>query len=169
MFDNLLKSLVQQEGQSAVVQNSAVPNEHNEAVMQEATHSITSGLQEMAHNDPQQLQALMNSDANDPHNPAVNNMANHFAGNITNKFGIPSGAAKGLAMMLIPIVLGKLFGKAKDPNDKSISMTDILGGLTGGGGLGGMLGKMTGGSSQGNQKSGGGGFGLDDLGKMFGR
>lgn len=144
---DILKSLIQEQGQSAVVQNNEVPNEHNDAVIQEAEHSIFSGLQQMAKDDPQQLQQLVDADGDGiQDNPAVNNVANNFAGNITSKFGIPSGAAKSLAMMLIPIVLGKLFKKAKDPNDKSIGLNDILGGLVGGGGLGGMLGGVLGGN-----------------------
>lgn len=167
MLDNILKSLVHEQGQTAVVQNNAVPNEHNEAVMQEAQQSIFSGLQHMAKENPQQLQQLVDADGDGVQDsPAVNNVANHFAGNISNKFGIPSGAAKSLAIMLIPIVLGKLFKKTKDPNDKSIGLDDLLGGLMGGGGLGGMLG-----GGQHQQQTGGNkpGFGLDDLGKMFGR
>ena len=43
MFEQLTQ-LVQQFGGDAVVNNSAVPNEHNEAVMNEASSSIMSGL-----------------------------------------------------------------------------------------------------------------------------
>jgi hypothetical protein len=47
MFEQLTQ-LVQQFGEDAVVKNSAIPNEHNEAVMKEAGNSIFASLQKMA-------------------------------------------------------------------------------------------------------------------------
>ena len=47
MFEQLTQ-LVQQFGKDAVVKNDAVPNEQNEAVMQEASNSILDGLKNMA-------------------------------------------------------------------------------------------------------------------------
>lgn len=44
MFEQLLELVKSQSGE-AIVNNPAVPNEHNEAVMNEATNSITSTLQ----------------------------------------------------------------------------------------------------------------------------
>ena len=44
MFEQLTQ-LVQQFGNDAVVRNDAIPNEQNEAVMNEASSSIISGLQ----------------------------------------------------------------------------------------------------------------------------
>jgi hypothetical protein len=47
MLDQLMQ-LIQQSGQQAVVENTEVPNENNEAIMQEAQSSIASGLQGLA-------------------------------------------------------------------------------------------------------------------------
>ena len=49
MFDQL-SELVKQFGSEAVVNNPAVPNEQNDAVMQEAGGSILSGLKDMVAN-----------------------------------------------------------------------------------------------------------------------
>jgi hypothetical protein len=167
----ILKGLITEYGQNAVVNNQDVPNDQNQNVLEEAQNSITQSLQQMAVNNPGQLKQMVDADGDGIQDTeGANNIANQFAGNIANRFGIPAGAAKSIAISLIPVVLGKLFGKAKDPNDKSIGINDILGGLAGGGGVGGILGGFLGGNQQNdtNAKGNQPGFGLDDLGKMFG-
>ncbi len=142
MFE-ILQNIIREQGQGPIVENNEIPNEHNETVMKEAENSITQGFKEMAEKNPQQLQSLMDSgDHVDASHPAVSNIANNFAGNIASKLGINASTAKSIAMMVIPMVISKFINKAKDPNDKSIGLQDILGGLTGGGGLGGVLGKL---------------------------
>jgi hypothetical protein len=44
----VLQGLIQQHGQDAVVNNPAVPNEHNDAVMQDVLHNVMGGLQNHA-------------------------------------------------------------------------------------------------------------------------
>ena len=48
------------------------------------------------------------------------------------KFGLNSEDASGVAGSLIPKVLGSLVGKAKDPNDSSFQVSDIISAITGG-------------------------------------
>ncbi len=45
MLEQLMQ-LIQQSGQQSVVDNTEVPNEHNDAILNEAQQSITSGLQD---------------------------------------------------------------------------------------------------------------------------
>lgn len=133
MLDQL-SQLVQQFGQQSVVENNAVPNEHNQAVINEAQSSIFSGLQNiLANGGLQQVMAMFQgNNAQSGNNPVVNQIAGGFVDNIMKKFGIENQAARGIAASLIPSVLGSLFGKAKDPNDSSIQAGDIFGSLTGG-------------------------------------
>src|SRR5688500_13738706 len=101
MFDQLME-LVRESGQQTVVQNPAVPNEQNEAVMQEATTSIQSGLQQVAQTGgagglKNLFQGVQNGD-ND--NPQVQQLTNQFSGNMMQKFGMNAGTAKSLAASL---------------------------------------------------------------------
>ncbi len=54
MFEQLM-DLIKENSQEAVVSNPDVPNEHNEAVIQEAGNSITSTLQSMMAMDKQRM------------------------------------------------------------------------------------------------------------------
>jgi hypothetical protein len=165
MLDQLM-NIIKEHGQKAVVENNEVPNEHNDAVMQEAGSSIFGGLQQMISNGKMEdLTGLLQGNNNN----AANGLAENFAGSIAQKFGINAESAKNIAGGLIPQVLGSLVSKAKDPNDKSIDLQGILGSLTSG----------KGGGVQNILNSVGGQFGLDkdkdgdvdfgDIAKMFGK
>ena len=150
MFDQLME-LVRESGQQAVVENPAVPNEHNEAVMQEASSSIFSGLQNMMQTGgPGALKGLFEGvQSGDNNHPAVQQVANQFSGNLMQKFGLNSSAAKAIALSLIPIVLGKLMHRSQNaPQGSGFSIGNILGSLMGGGGIGGALGGLMGGGQQ---------------------
>jgi hypothetical protein len=133
MFDQLME-IIQQQGQQTVVANPEVPNEHNQEVMREAANSIQGQMQGLLQQGgPAALKNLFEGVQNgDNNNPAVQGMTNNFAGSIMEKFGLNSGAAKALAVSLIPVVLGKLMNRAKDPNDNGINIGSILGSLMGG-------------------------------------
>lgn len=136
MFEQLTQ-LVQQFGQEAVVNNNAVPNEHNEAVMEEAGNSIFASLEKMATSgNVNQLAGLLNgNNAQDPSNPAVQQITQQLSGSLGQKFGLDSSAAAGIAGSIIPKVLGSLVNKANDPND-SFQITDIINSISGGGAQG---------------------------------
>jgi len=133
MFEQLTQ-LVQQFGQDAVVNNNAVPNEHNDAVIEEAGNSIFSSLQKMASGGGiDQLAGLLNgNNAQDSSNPAVQQITQQLTGSLGEKFGLDSNAAAGIAGSIIPKVLGGLVNKANDPND-SFQLTDLIGAISGGG------------------------------------
>lgn len=160
MLDQLMQ-LIQQSGQQAVVENNEVPNENNDAILNEAQQSITSGLQQLAATG--QLNTLMESVQNGQaatDHPAVQNISNNFMGNIMEKFGLNKGTASMIAASIIPMVLSKVMNK---------------GGAQGGGGfdLGGLLSSLTGGGNAGQaQQSGQGGGGIMDtissIGAKFG-
>ncbi len=169
MLDQLMQ-LISQHGQDAVVNNSAVPNEHNEAVMQEAGSSIFSGLQSaLAGGGLSSISNLFSGSAGQNagisglvSNPVVQNIIQQLTGNLSNKFNLSPETAQSVSSNLVPNVLQNLSDKANDPNDSSIDLQGILGSL-GGGNLQDMLGKFT----QGNSGSGGGL--MDSLGGLFGK
>lgn len=168
MFEQLM-DLIKQSGQQSVVENPAVPNEHNDAVMQEASSSIFSGLQNMLQTGgPGALKGLFEGvQSGDNNHPAVQQVANQFSGNLMQKFGLDSGAAKALAMSLIPMVLGKLMNNSQNAAPGSgFSITNILGSLMGGGAAAPAAAGITPGQPQ---QAGGGMMGtLSSLGAKFG-
>lgn len=133
MFDQLT-DLVKQFGGDAVVNNAAVPNEHNEAVLNEASSSILDGLKGMiANGNTADLAGLFQgNNAADASNPIVQQLSEKLSGSLGEKFGLSNDAASGVAGSLIPKVLGSLVNKAKDPNDSSIQISDIINAISGG-------------------------------------
>jgi hypothetical protein len=132
MFEQLTQ-LVQQFGQEAVVKNDAIPNEQNEAVMEEAGNSIFSSLQQIASEGGVEKLAglLQGNNAQDSSNPAVQQITQQLTGSLGEKFGLNNSDAAGVAGNLIPQILGGLVNKANDPND-SFQITDLVGAITGG-------------------------------------
>ncbi len=137
MLDQLL-GLIQQNSQEAIVQNPAVPNEHNEDVMQTIMGSITGGLQDQVQGG--NLNGLMGllSGGNGSatglmNNPIVASIASNAISAIIQKFGMSSSTASGIVASVLPSVLGSLISKTSNPNDSSFDFNSILGGLMGGG------------------------------------
>jgi hypothetical protein len=166
MFEQLT-DLVKQFGGDAVVNNPAVPNEHNEAVMQEASGSIFEGLKEMASggNMGDLAGMLAGKTGIDMNNPVVAGLAEKVSGNLGEKFGLSSEASGGILSSLLPKVLGGLVGKAQDPNQPDFNVSDIVSGLTGGsqGGGGGLMDMVTKyGGMLGLDKDGDGQVGISD-------
>ena len=140
MFEQLTQ-LVQQFGNDAVVKNDAIPNEQNEAVMNEASSSILSGLQKMvSEGGVEQLAGLFNgNNAASTSNPAVQQLTEQLTGNLGSKFGLSNEVASGVAGSMIPKILGSLIGKAKDPNDSSFNISDLVSAISGGGANSGIM------------------------------
>ncbi|SDW36561.1 hypothetical protein [Flavobacterium degerlachei] len=135
MFEQLAQ-LAQQFGQEAVVNNTAVPNEKNEAVITEASNSVISGLQKIvSEGGVDQLAGLFQgNNAADKSNPVVQKLTNELSGNLGEQFGINASDASGIASKLIPQIVAALVGKAKDPNDSSFEISDIIAAISGGSG-----------------------------------
>lgn len=166
MLENLF-NLVKELGQDQVVNNTEVPNEHNEAVIAEATHSIATGLQNgLANGQGQDVVNLLQGQGNASDNPVAQNMQSSFLENITSKLGISPTAAAGLAATFIPMVLSKLTKQTNDPNNSSFDLGGIISSLTGGGGnantsgggIGGLISQFTGGAQQQQTQQGSGGL-----------
>jgi hypothetical protein len=138
MFEQLLQ-LVQGNAQEAVVNNPAVPNEHNEAVVHEATNSITSTLQGLlgsGGNGVAQVLNLFNSqNANQDvsNHPVAQSMSSNLVSTLMSKFGIGGQQAGGIASALLPMVLSKLVGGASAGNaGGGLNIQSIFNSLSGG-------------------------------------
>ncbi len=165
-----LFDLVQQNSQQAVVQNPAVPNEHNEEVMNTLAGSITGGLQEQVQSG--NISGLMGlfggesgtSGASLLNNPIVASIASNAIGAIVQKFGLNSQVAGSIVNSVLPGVLGAVIGQLNGQGNSGSgngfdlgSLIQMGGGLFGGGNdqqgkpasggidLGGMLGGLFGG------------------------
>lgn len=162
MFDQIME-LVRQHGQQAVVANPAVPDEHNEDVMKEASATVAEGIQERyQQGGPGAVQQLLEgAQSGNADHPEVQQLSSRFAGNIASKFGIPANAAHAIGASLIPMVL-RMFSKKTGAGTGGFDIGSLLGSLTGGG-----LGNM--GAKFGLDRNQDGKTDLDDLKSMFGK
>jgi hypothetical protein len=140
MFEQLL-DLVKGHSQESIVNNPDVPNQHNEAVQQEATNSITSTLQGLlggGGNGAAQVLNLFSNNQNGgdvSNHPVAQNMSQNLIGSLMSKFGIGGQQAGGIASMLIPMVLNKLVGGASNNNNAAaggLNVQNIFNSLSGG-------------------------------------
>ncbi len=186
MLDKLMELIKGYSG-DAVINNPDIPNEHNDAVVVEATNTVAGGLQNMVAGGGLQNIISMFSGGGQQggkgllSNPIVNMMIGHFASKLMSKFGLNSNQASGVANDLIPNVLTGLVNKTNDPNNSSFTLDNLLHSLTGGqstkvaeeqqtaGNTGfnfqNLISQFTGGGG-GNQQTGGGGGILDIITKV---
>lgn len=140
MFEQLTQ-LVQQFGTDAVVKNESIPNEQNEAVMEEAGSSILSGLKDMvAGGNLGDIAGMLSGKTPiDMNNPIVKELAGKVTGNLGDKFGLSPETAGGVAGGLIPQVLNGLVNKANDASDSSFQISDLVNAISGGTGNAGLM------------------------------
>jgi hypothetical protein len=128
-----LTLLAQQFGNDAIVNNTAVPDEHNDAVINEASSSILSGLQNIAESKggADILASLFHgNNTQDSNNPAVHKITQQLTGSLGEKFGLNSKAASAIATSMIPQILESLFRKARDSKDSSLQISELLNAIT---------------------------------------
>ncbi len=155
MLDNLL-DLIRQNAGSSIINNPAIPNEHNDAAISAAGNSIMSGLQNMmSSGNIQDVVNLFNhTGGNIASTPAAQQISGGFIQNLMSQFGLNQSAASGVASSLIPQVLQNLVHQTNDPNNSSFNIQSINGQIAGGGqggGLENIISQFTGG----NQAAGG--------------
>lgn len=177
MLDQLFQ-LIQQSGQQAVVENPEVPNQNNDAILNEAQQYIANGLQGLAQTgELNNLTAMADNPMQLSAAPAVQNISNNFAGSIMEKFGINKGMASMIAASIIPMVLGKLLkGNTGGQQGSGFDLGGLVSSLTGGNaganqnttGSGGIMDTISSiGSKIGLDKDGDGDVDLNDLMGMF--
>ncbi|WP_316835709.1 hypothetical protein [Pedobacter nutrimenti] len=129
MLENL-KQLVTESAQDAIVNNSEVPNEHNEAAIQAASGSIFDTLKDQLSSG--NIGSLI--DAFKGGNVANSDVAQQATSSFTDKLaglGINAESAKNIASSLIPGILDKFVSKTNDPNDSSFDIKDVLSKISG--------------------------------------
>lgn len=130
MLENLL-GLVKQFAGDAIINNPAIPNERNDEAVQEASNSIVTGLQQSLQNGGiKDLLGMFNNGAEA--SPLAQNIQGGFVQSLTEKFGLDTGAANGVAGSLIPAVLQNFVQKTNDVNDNSFDLQGIVNNLSGG-------------------------------------
>jgi hypothetical protein len=150
MLDELIK-LVQQNAGEAIVKNQAIPNQHNDAAIQEVAGQIFNGLKgQVAQGNMDQVVSMFQggSSASLTNNPMVAQIISNVAGNFAAKFGISPDTAKNVVASLIPTVMSQLVKKTNDPNDSSFDLSSMVQSMGGNNtDLAGMLGKLGGGNT----------------------
>lgn len=156
-----LTQLVEQYAGQAIVNNPAIPNQHNGAAIQEVAQQIFNGLQQhAASGNLSQLTSLFQSGSSVSNHPIVTQLISSVASGVASRFGISSGAAQSMASSLLPTVMSQLVSRTNNPNDSSFDLSNMMQTFTGNsnfdvssmlnqitgnsGGLGGMLGKLFG-------------------------
>lgn len=137
MIDQLIK-LVQQNADDAIVKNTALPNQFNNAAIEEVAKQIFSGMQTQANNGNMQQLTSMFSGGNMSsvvNNPMVAQIISNIAGNFASKFGISQQTASSIAASVIPQVMNQFVNKTNDPDDRDFDLQDMLRGFTGNNGL----------------------------------
>jgi hypothetical protein len=163
MIDQLIK-LVQQNADEAIVKNNALPNQFNNAAIEEVARQIFNGMQtQVASGNMQQVTSMfsggnMSSLVN---NPMIAQIISNIAGNFASKFGVSEQTARTIAMSVITQVMNQFVNKTNNPDDRDFDLQDMLRGFTGNNGLNlnDVLGNSGGASSKG---------GLGDMGNVLG-
>lgn len=140
MLEQLLQ-LVKENAGDAIINNPAIPNEHNDAAIETAAGSLFDNLKgAAAGGNLDSIMNLFNQGGDISSNPLVNNLSSGVAGDLMKKFGLDQGAAGNIVQNLLPVVMDKLVKKTNDPNDSSFDLQGIIGSLTGGsGGIGNLI------------------------------
>lgn len=158
MLNELIK-LVEQNAGSAIIDNKAIPDQHNNAAIKLVAEQILSGLKTQAsQGNVQQIASLFQS-GKAASNPLVNQLVSSAATAVASKFGISPQAAQSIAASLLPTVMNQLVKKTNDPNDNSFDLGGVMKSVTGNNSFD--IGSMLGGKTA-------GGIG-DMLGGMFGK
>jgi len=142
MLENLL-NLVKEHAGEAIINNPAIPNEHNDAAINTTAEGIMDHLKNLVSNGGVENIMGLFSGGSNAINGEVSKMGGNIATNLMNKFGIDSSQASGIVNMLLPQVINSLISKTNNPNDNSFDVQSIIGSLMGGGeSLGGLLGGL---------------------------
>ena len=156
-----LMDLIKQNSQGAVVDNPAVPNDQNAAVMQETGSTIMTTLQSMlASGKANEVMSLFSNKGGDvSDHPVTQNISGNLISNLMSKFGLNGQQAGGIASTVLPMILSKLVNKTNDSGDSSFNIQNIFNSLSGGSTSGldiqSILSKFTGGGNAGTANTAG--------------
>lgn len=129
MLENL-KQLIKENAQNAILQNSEVPNDQNDAAIDAASGSIMDALKQQLSSG--NLNSLVDvfKGGNFQDNAVVQEASSSFIGKLEG-LGINLESAKSIAGSFIPEIMGKFANKTNDPNDSSFNLSDIVTSISG--------------------------------------
>lgn len=132
MFENLL-DLVKGNATEAIINNTAVPNEQNDAVINHASGSIIESLKsQVAGGNFAEVLSTLGGKTGMTNNPVVSNIISSVSSSIMSKFGLSQEAAASVSNGLVPNVMSQLVNKTNDPSDSSFDLGGIFNTLSGG-------------------------------------
>lgn len=167
MLDKII-NLVRENAGPAINNEPTIPPDKKEQAIEATGTSIQEGIQHsLQKGNIKDLLNMFSGRADVSNNPVTSEVNNSFQQQMTNKVGLSSSQAGGLASAIIPMILSKLVNRTNDPNDKSFDIQDIFnqlsGGKTSGMDMGALLNKFKGGLDQDRD----GDVDLNDLKGMF--
>jgi hypothetical protein len=170
MLDQLVK-LVEQNAKEAIVNNQAIPNQFNNAAIQEVAGSIFNTMKgQVAQGNMQQVVSMFQGGASMnslSSNPMVQQMITSVAANFASKFGVSSSQAQSIVSSLLPTVMNQFIQKTNDPKDNSFDLGNMVKSMSGNSNLdiGSIISQVAGGNTQSNPLGA-----LGNLaGKLFGK
>jgi len=170
MLDQLVK-LVEQNAGDSIIKNQAIPNQFNNAAIQEVAGSIFNTLQsQVAKGNLQQVASMFQGgggQSNLVNNPMVKQMITSVAANFASKFGVSPAQAQSIVSGLLPTVMNQFINKTNDPKDNSFDLTSMMKTMSGNSNLdvSSILGQLGGTNSGSNPLGALGGI----AGKLFGK
>lgn len=132
MLDQLM-DLVKKHAGDAVVSNPDIPNEKNDAAIQETSSSLFSGLQNMLSQGDLKDILKTFSGQGDSNNAVNQQLSGGLIQNLMDKFGLDKQQAGNVADKVVPNVMNDMVAKTNDPKDNSFDIQGIFNSLSGGG------------------------------------
>jgi hypothetical protein len=133
MIENL-NSLVKQNADATIINNTAIPNERNEEAVQEASTAIEDSLKtSLSGGNVKEVANLFDGTGdNVTANPVTKQATGNFMDRLQSRFGLNVPQAANIANNLIPTVLKRLVQKTADPADNSFNLQKIFNEASGG-------------------------------------
>src|SRR5215210_8968685 len=133
MIENL-NSLVKQNADATIINNTAIPNERNEEAVQEASIAIEDSLKtSLSGGNVKEVANLFDGTGeNVTANPVTQQATGNFIDRLQSRFGLNVQQAANIANNLIPTVLKRLVQKTADPADNSFNIQKIFNEVSGG-------------------------------------
>jgi hypothetical protein len=132
MLEQLIR-LVQQNAGEDIVKNPEVPNEFNNAAIQDVAKQILSGLQGQASKGNMQDIILMFQDKRSSivGNPVISQLISGATQSLSTRFGVSPQAASRITNSLIPVVMNQFVNKTNDPTQSEFDLQDFMKNVTG--------------------------------------
>ena len=131
MLDQLI-NLVKEHAGDAIVNNPAVPNEHNEDAIKATASGIFDSLKNNATGG--NLESIIGMLKGGGDSNVTGKISSDVTSSLAGKFGLDANSAGTIVKSLIPVVMAQMTKKTNDPNDSSFTMDGILSSIGGAGG-----------------------------------